>query len=302
MVSEGIRAANLSEVFHEVKAAAGSVEKSAVKTLLETMGDVIVPLDSAFAISEDVPQFKGMLMLNPNASVDGVRLDNYIPYEDDKVRMQQQLTNSDPSSTDSVVRSFNVTMRDSDGNDIEVEMFGLAFETLNKSMRYMLGIRELPEVEVRASPLREPVGLEQQYGDLHSSQDEIHQAAAGNDANQTDASSSSTAASPRSTPPSSAFAHLRQLANLTETSEWAKIATTIALIGSWNFSAPHRSCCGMHAGLPEVKRILKRVRRMPCMPNLHVASTDQCSACGILEGYDNGTSCRVCKHKGRLQL
>eukprot|EP00928_Gymnodinium_smaydae_P027013 TRINITY_DN21031_c0_g1_i2.p1 TRINITY_DN21031_c0_g1~~TRINITY_DN21031_c0_g1_i2.p1 ORF type:complete len:559 (-),score=39.16 TRINITY_DN21031_c0_g1_i2:105-1682(-) len=309
IMAEGLRMSLYSELHHEVNAAAGSIEKSAVKALLDNVCEVILPLDSTFAMSEDVPRFKGMLMLNPNSSLNGVRLDTYIPFEEDKALMYDQLKSLDPSRTDSVVRGFNLTMRDSDGNDIDVEAFGVAFETLNKSIGYMLGIRELSELQgglarrsqVHPALAQNPLELVHRRAQMTSTGGEPIAQRVGNATNQADASSSSDA-SVASTPPSDAFAVARQLSNLNETSDMAKVATSINLIGSWNFSASRRSCCSMHAGLVEVKRILKRVRRLPCMKNLHVPTVEQCSACGVLECYDNGISCRVCKHRRRISL
>eukprot|EP00928_Gymnodinium_smaydae_P060667 TRINITY_DN4438_c0_g3_i1.p1 TRINITY_DN4438_c0_g3~~TRINITY_DN4438_c0_g3_i1.p1 ORF type:complete len:284 (+),score=35.56 TRINITY_DN4438_c0_g3_i1:1-852(+) len=93
-------------------------------------------------------------MLNPNSSVKGVRLDNYIPLEADKTRLHQQLTSS-TLSKESSVRCLNVTIRDSDGNNMKVELFSVAFETLNRSTHYMLGIREFSDL----APLRRTVRL-----------------------------------------------------------------------------------------------------------------------------------------------
>eukprot|EP00928_Gymnodinium_smaydae_P095354 TRINITY_DN8190_c0_g3_i2.p1 TRINITY_DN8190_c0_g3~~TRINITY_DN8190_c0_g3_i2.p1 ORF type:complete len:533 (-),score=45.91 TRINITY_DN8190_c0_g3_i2:127-1689(-) len=283
--SEGIRAANFAEVYHEVKALAGSIEKSAVVTLLDNMCDATLLLDSSLAISEDALRFKGMLMLKPNSSVNGLNLDSYIPLDDDKHRLHQLLKSCDPSSTDAAVRCFNVGMRDSDGNNIKVEMFAVAFETLNKSINYMLGIRELFESSqigrrVRSTGVNEN-GV--RAADI---------AYAANDSHSSDAS----------TLPSHAFSRARQLGNRMETSEYAKIATTINLIGSWNFSSPLRSCCSMHAGLKEVNRMLKRVRGLPCKLNLHTDTVEQCSACGALDCYSSERCCKVCKYAGGVRL
>eukprot|EP00928_Gymnodinium_smaydae_P005846 TRINITY_DN12021_c0_g1_i4.p1 TRINITY_DN12021_c0_g1~~TRINITY_DN12021_c0_g1_i4.p1 ORF type:complete len:562 (-),score=56.83 TRINITY_DN12021_c0_g1_i4:220-1827(-) len=314
LLSEGIRSAKFAETFQEVNAAAGNIEKSAATSLLENMCDVILPLDPSLTISKDVPQFKGMLMLNPNSSVEGLNIDNWIPCQEDKTRLHQQITSSS-SDEDSNVSCFNVTLRDSDGNDIRVEMFSVAFESLNKSRRYMLGIREFSDLEVRPAPLLGTVDNDQQQENSGSSSDAPHEsvevphrservASSKGDmrmiqstgADQSDDSSSADAAVA-----CTSGAMVVPSVELRETSERAKLATTITLLTSWKVKTSQPWCCEMHAGLSEAKRMLKKVRKCACFKELHPDS-DQCSACGILQKFDTSGRCNVCAHPRHISL
>eukprot|EP00928_Gymnodinium_smaydae_P042214 TRINITY_DN28454_c0_g1_i2.p1 TRINITY_DN28454_c0_g1~~TRINITY_DN28454_c0_g1_i2.p1 ORF type:complete len:554 (-),score=41.75 TRINITY_DN28454_c0_g1_i2:219-1880(-) len=313
LLSESIRCAHYTEVYYEVKSAAGRSEKSATTTLLDNMCDVVLPLDSKLTITEDVPRFKGMLMLNPNSSTDGLRLDGFIPSEEDKQRLNEQLSDCCSSGRESVVKCLTVTMRDSDGNDMCVEMHGVAFKTLNMSTQYMLGVRELSDSNVRLAPLRENLEQDDQPredGPLRLEAREVATYAA----DQAPGSHAPAAGTPPSVavarsrpkasaaPPNAAATRTRPLQHFQRTSEKAKLASTINLVASWNFSSRHRSCCDMHVGLGEVKRILKHLRRLPCMHDLHDGTVEQCSACGILDCYESGLCCKVCGHEGRVRL
>eukprot|EP00928_Gymnodinium_smaydae_P084112 TRINITY_DN6736_c0_g1_i1.p1 TRINITY_DN6736_c0_g1~~TRINITY_DN6736_c0_g1_i1.p1 ORF type:complete len:544 (-),score=59.13 TRINITY_DN6736_c0_g1_i1:327-1862(-) len=314
LISEGIRSAKFAETFQEVSAAAGNIEKSATTTLLEAVCDVILPLDPNLTISEDVPRFKGMLLLNPNSSVEGLRIDNYIPSQEDKTRLYQQITSS-CSKEDSGVRCLNVVMRDSDGNNIKVEMFSVAFEALNKSRRYMLGIREFSDLQVRPAPLRrtldhdqgsnssgtsdfndpsqEPAEVPQRSPHVASSEAGSQEVESRSE-NQSDLSNATDVAAART---SSAMA----AATSRETCERAKLATTIATIASWKVKTSKTWCCEMHAGLPEAKRMLKMVRKQACMNNLHT-NPEQCSVCGVLERFNPNGLCNVCGQSRRISL
>eukprot|EP00928_Gymnodinium_smaydae_P021909 TRINITY_DN18584_c0_g2_i1.p1 TRINITY_DN18584_c0_g2~~TRINITY_DN18584_c0_g2_i1.p1 ORF type:complete len:530 (-),score=64.95 TRINITY_DN18584_c0_g2_i1:79-1668(-) len=293
MLSEVIRTATCAEIFQRVTATAGSIEKSAVRTLLENMCDVILPLEPSLTLSEDVPQFKGMLMLEPNQSVRGVPLERYMVSDDDKERFQHQLTTSRPSSVcpESVVRCFNVALRDSDGNSISVEFFSVVFESLNKETHYILGIRELSDS--RFAPLQGNLASGVTSDDLVNAQ--LNQARMACVSESLASSSVPSRASSRGRP-------RRILPHLRETSESAKIATLIHLIGSWNVQLQRTSCCSMHAGWSDVKSTLKRIQKLPCMRNLHIRTMQSCRTCGVLDCFDHEASCRACGGKGPIRL
>eukprot|EP00928_Gymnodinium_smaydae_P005848 TRINITY_DN12021_c0_g1_i6.p1 TRINITY_DN12021_c0_g1~~TRINITY_DN12021_c0_g1_i6.p1 ORF type:complete len:561 (-),score=62.12 TRINITY_DN12021_c0_g1_i6:278-1882(-) len=313
LLSEGIRSAKFAETFQEVNAAAGNIEKSAATSLLENVCDVILPLDPNLTISKDVPRFKGMLLLNPNSSVAGLNIDNYIPCQEDKTRLHQQITSSSPDE-DSSVRCFNVTLRDSDGNDISVEMFSVAFESLNKSRRYMLGIREFSDLQVRPAPLlgtldhdqpneepvelphlSEPVEVPHLTQRITSSEGEMRVTESIGD-EQSDVSSSADVEVA-----STSSAMVAPSCQLRETSERAKLVTTITLLTSWKIKTSQPWCCQMHAGLSEAKRMLKKVRKTPCVKDLH-PNPEQCSACGVLQSFDHTGICYVCAHPRLMSL
>eukprot|EP00928_Gymnodinium_smaydae_P005849 TRINITY_DN12021_c0_g1_i8.p1 TRINITY_DN12021_c0_g1~~TRINITY_DN12021_c0_g1_i8.p1 ORF type:complete len:573 (-),score=58.09 TRINITY_DN12021_c0_g1_i8:278-1918(-) len=313
LLSEGIRSAKFAETIQEVNAVAGNIEKSAATSLLENVCDVILPLDPNLTISKDVPRFKGMLLLNPNSSVAGLNIDNYIPCQEDKTRLHQQITSSSPDE-DSSVRCFNVTLRDSDGNDISVEMFSVAFESLNKSRRYMLGIREFSDLQVRPAPLlgtldhdqpneepvelphlSEPVEVPHLTQRITSSEGEMRVTESIGD-EQSDVSSSADVEVA-----STSSAMVAPSCQLRETSERAKLVTTITLLTSWKIKTSQPWCCQMHAGLSEAKRMLKKVRKTPCVKDLH-PNPEQCSACGVLQSFDHTGICYVCAHPRLMSL
>eukprot|EP00928_Gymnodinium_smaydae_P060665 TRINITY_DN4438_c0_g1_i8.p1 TRINITY_DN4438_c0_g1~~TRINITY_DN4438_c0_g1_i8.p1 ORF type:complete len:548 (+),score=53.75 TRINITY_DN4438_c0_g1_i8:30-1673(+) len=303
LLSEGIRNATCAELLHVAKAAAGSIEKSAATTLLENVCDVSLNLDPALEISEDALRFKAMLMLNPNSSVDGVPLDNYIPSEEDKTRLHQQLTTSS-SSNDSIVRCFNVTMRDSIGNGIRVEMFSVCFETLSGSKRYMLGIREFSDL----APLRRTIELKEAL-DMSAGQGAREDGASSRDEARdvddiisvhADASGSADALA-TNTPLRAEDSADCQLQELEKTSEVAKLASAMDLIKSWSIESSSNWCCEMHAGVREVQRVLKKIRKRPCAA-VRDDSDEQCSACGIFEAKVRVDVCRTCRHARRIHL
>eukprot|EP00928_Gymnodinium_smaydae_P060662 TRINITY_DN4438_c0_g1_i3.p1 TRINITY_DN4438_c0_g1~~TRINITY_DN4438_c0_g1_i3.p1 ORF type:complete len:580 (+),score=62.22 TRINITY_DN4438_c0_g1_i3:30-1769(+) len=335
LLSEGIRNATCAELLHVAKAAAGSIEKSAATTLLENVCDVSLNLDPALEISEDALRFKAMLMLNPNSSVQGLKLENYMSSEEDKTRMRRHLNGSSSfssSSQESRVRCFNVSIRDSDGNDMKVEMFSVAFESLSGARRYMLGIREFSDLAPLRRSVELNVALQSELSEPGRGHEEAASARGGtgeieavdNDqANaadhsesgrssdddalppsiaeeQGDASDSADALAERP-PPAAASPPACQLQHRLETSEKAKLVTTITLIGSWSTTSPTRFCCDMHAGVPEVQRVLKKVRKTPCMA-FRGGADQQCSACGVFREPDGAPSCKVCGHTQRTPL
>eukprot|EP00928_Gymnodinium_smaydae_P060650 TRINITY_DN4438_c0_g1_i10.p1 TRINITY_DN4438_c0_g1~~TRINITY_DN4438_c0_g1_i10.p1 ORF type:complete len:599 (+),score=55.90 TRINITY_DN4438_c0_g1_i10:30-1826(+) len=354
LLSEGIRNATCAELLHVAKAAAGSIEKSAATTLLENVCDVSLNLDPALEISEDALRFKAMLMLNPNSSVQGLKLENYMSSEEDKTRMRRHLNGSSSfssSSQESRVRCFNVSIRDSDGNDMKVEMFSVAFESLSGARRYMLGIREFSDL----APLRRTVDLNRALQEPHrrnendalprgetrqtegpadnpSPRGETRQIEGPAD-NRVDASehsesnqSSDDAALPEGGTPevegvqndqadalglsevvaartsaSTVAPPALQRQRWRETTDEAKFATTISLIGSWSSKTSRMFCCALHAGVPEVQRVLKRIRKSGCM-EFRDGTDQQCSACGVFADDDIVYSCKTCEHAMQIPL
>eukprot|EP00928_Gymnodinium_smaydae_P060655 TRINITY_DN4438_c0_g1_i16.p1 TRINITY_DN4438_c0_g1~~TRINITY_DN4438_c0_g1_i16.p1 ORF type:complete len:587 (+),score=48.53 TRINITY_DN4438_c0_g1_i16:30-1790(+) len=342
LLSEGIRNATCAELLHVAKAAAGSIEKSAATTLLENVCDVSLNLDPALEISEDALRFKAMLMLNPNSSVQGLKLENYMSSEEDKTRMRRHLNGSSSfssSSQESRVRCFNVSIRDSDGNDMKVEMFSVAFESLSGARRYMLGIREFSDLaplrrtvelndalqsehsgpqqrnENAASPRgtpRETAGLEDEQADaseLSESSRSSDEAALpiggtreveGDENDRADAPGLAEAVAER-TSPSAVAPPASQLQRWRDTPDNSKLATTVSLIGSWSVRTSRMSCCELHAGVPEVLRVLKRIRKSPCMA-FREGTDQQCGACGVFADDEIVYSCKTCGHAMQIPL
>eukprot|EP00928_Gymnodinium_smaydae_P093123 TRINITY_DN7714_c0_g1_i1.p1 TRINITY_DN7714_c0_g1~~TRINITY_DN7714_c0_g1_i1.p1 ORF type:complete len:564 (-),score=77.80 TRINITY_DN7714_c0_g1_i1:585-2276(-) len=316
LMSEGIRKADFAEVLNEAEATAGRIENSASTALLDNVCDVILPVDPTLRITEDVPRFKAMLMLNPNLSVKGLKLDSYIPSEEDKTRLRQQLADSSSSDNDSAVRCFNVTIRDSDGNNIDVEMFSVAFETLGRSRRYMLGIREFSDVRVRLAPL-EKVELGQRFSWNAPERASLRKKSKSRKRRgDADASGvgmsevegfaveySDTYSSPDTASASNRPAAVDALASLPpplkESSERTRLATTIALIESLSMAST-KGCRATHAGLREAKGVLESVQRMQA--NLWTEGDEQCIACGSLDCFDSGEACNICGHGKAMRI
>eukprot|EP00928_Gymnodinium_smaydae_P043631 TRINITY_DN29196_c0_g1_i1.p1 TRINITY_DN29196_c0_g1~~TRINITY_DN29196_c0_g1_i1.p1 ORF type:complete len:541 (-),score=45.92 TRINITY_DN29196_c0_g1_i1:148-1770(-) len=293
-----------AEVEHEVIAACGSIEKSAVTMLLDNICDVVLPLDSNLAIAEEVPRFKSMLMLRPEKTVRGLQMNSFLSCEEDAQRFNRHLTTSDSAGLipESAVRCFNVTIRDSDGNSIDVEVFSVKFEKFNKSTHYMLGIREIVDSKVHPTPLN--VKQSCRAEDARSSRRgtrAVQRMAVSQPSVIGNAEELSSFSAPSN---SSSGGMCCCFPALVETSNMARIATLLHLMGTWNSRLPRRSCCTMHASTREVKHTLKEMLRMPCMRNLHVGTQQGCRACGILDHHDNDNdfSCRVCGYDARIRL
>eukprot|EP00928_Gymnodinium_smaydae_P060663 TRINITY_DN4438_c0_g1_i5.p1 TRINITY_DN4438_c0_g1~~TRINITY_DN4438_c0_g1_i5.p1 ORF type:complete len:170 (+),score=21.67 TRINITY_DN4438_c0_g1_i5:53-511(+) len=117
---------------------------------------------------------------------------------------------------------------------------------------------------------------------------------------QADASGSADAAA-ENAPPRAEASPACQLQEWKETYEVAKLATTMALIKSWSVASSERWCCELHAGVPEVQRLLKKIRKAPCSA-LRDETDEQCSACGIFEAKVRVDVCRTCRHARRIHL
>jgi len=85
------------------------------------------------------------------------------------------------------------------------------------------------------------------------------------------------------------------------TATFAKDATMLALLMSWEVKTSTKNCCAKHAAMSEARRVLGRLAQTrECGDNPHFESTWQCPKCGILDvAYRRkGGNCALCKMAG----
>eukprot|EP00928_Gymnodinium_smaydae_P045965 TRINITY_DN30592_c0_g1_i1.p1 TRINITY_DN30592_c0_g1~~TRINITY_DN30592_c0_g1_i1.p1 ORF type:complete len:428 (-),score=50.16 TRINITY_DN30592_c0_g1_i1:86-1369(-) len=151
VVSTEIQKATYSEVVHEVTAKKDSVERSAMDTLLEHVCDVVLTLDERLMISENLNRVAAMLMFDATRFRGSASLQQFMPKASDKQRFEDQF--SPRARSTSPVQSINVSMRDACGSSLKVEIFSVPFERVDKQVSYMVGIRELSDVQM--APIQE---------------------------------------------------------------------------------------------------------------------------------------------------
>merc|ERR1712039_521938 len=80
------------------------------------------------------------------------------------------------------------------------------------------------------------------------------------------------------------------------TSPKAKILTLVEAVGSWNFYVSRRTCCGFHAGLQEMNKVVQSAKSMPCKKHFYATDAEQCPRCGVLHYLDESGVCCLCVH------
>lgn len=306
LLAWGVQRVTYAGVRQEIEAKARKIEQSAVMMLLDMVCDVVLSLDSGLQMVDHSPRFSAMLMMEPTRSLQGLEFQNFISSEVDQSRFKSCLLHTS-FDMEFASRALNVSMRESSGTSFNVETLIVPFQGLDNSTHYMVGIREISDLQpaplrsstIVAKPCSDPNPLGQtspnvttsalqpncltasEQGVAHGHR--VNPVAANAEAMDSDLESSIGSEAPRG----------KQLVlpSLKETSFKAKQITMCEMLAAWNVEIPKRSCCTFHAYLQELRTVLRRSRGARCLHNLHDQDVSSCPECGVLGRLDEEERC-----------
>lgn len=123
-------------------------EGCAATSLLNTICDAVVEVDSSLAIVGAASQFACMVSLEPNRCLEGVPFDRYVA-ERDRARFTENLTCRPDTARMSLANVFHLTLKDGLHNEIRAEVFHVPMKReafrVDRSERHLLGVREFGE-------------------------------------------------------------------------------------------------------------------------------------------------------------
>lgn len=134
-----------------------SVELGAVSSLLLVCYDAVLELDESLTLTEDSHDSRRLssMLLHSGSRVslpgmaDRSFLDCFDPEDQDRIKAH--FANS---SDDAPVMALNADMLDADQNRVKVEVFHAQFRNLYNERRFLIGVREIQDVE-QVAPLLE---------------------------------------------------------------------------------------------------------------------------------------------------
>eukprot|EP00928_Gymnodinium_smaydae_P013867 TRINITY_DN1502_c1_g3_i1.p1 TRINITY_DN1502_c1_g3~~TRINITY_DN1502_c1_g3_i1.p1 ORF type:complete len:307 (+),score=23.22 TRINITY_DN1502_c1_g3_i1:131-922(+) len=257
-------------------------------------------MDASFSIADDAKSLSTMLMRDSSRSLKGRSIFDYIANEEDKERLQNSFK-AQSSTEEPRVSALNLHFRGDHGSEVNFESMGVAFQHVDGTERYLIGLRELSDFLPR--PIRElqqstVAPAEVAHEDVSRNQASTNRGTPAtitghpiaNHAQEKHPDACSSSSGPRRS-----FVHQQLVSPLwNETSEEGKFESLLGLIASWNSKLPS-GCCSMHRTVPEVKRTLKIISKTMCNRKFH-QPRNQCTSCGVLDSYEEDLICRICHH------
>eukprot|EP00927_Polykrikos_kofoidii_P015614 TRINITY_DN16956_c0_g1_i5.p1 TRINITY_DN16956_c0_g1~~TRINITY_DN16956_c0_g1_i5.p1 ORF type:complete len:330 (-),score=24.74 TRINITY_DN16956_c0_g1_i5:297-1205(-) len=280
---------------------------------------MVIALDSDLKIMGPADKLSATLIRNPQSSLEGVDFKTILFFEEEQKRLSNLLRASYAEGA-SRAHVCHVTMRDSGGASVRMEMFTVAYQDAFEEWRHLIGIREFTD----AAPLaqqshsfthaefngtseealprhgRAPVTVGRGYNDGRS----VSQAASSlakqrcsfireeNSLSSLSLRSSSDASSRSATRPSAGPPLVQGCRTTRSTGKSVSLAN---VIHSWNICISSQFCCPYHAMIEEVRAHLGRFKREPCQQTFFPAFKHQCQDCGILScSALNGNLCSWC--------
>lgn len=144
LVSIGLRWTERSECAkfrRELEAVVSSNEHLAVRSLLDTMCDAVVELDSSFSLVVHSPALSTMLMHGEGMSLQGMQFQRFMQSEQDRVQFENVLHASQSSGTRATTVCHS-SLRDSMGNMLPIEIFHVPLVIHGHHFTHLIGIRE----------------------------------------------------------------------------------------------------------------------------------------------------------------
>eukprot|EP00928_Gymnodinium_smaydae_P098031 TRINITY_DN9017_c0_g1_i3.p1 TRINITY_DN9017_c0_g1~~TRINITY_DN9017_c0_g1_i3.p1 ORF type:complete len:522 (+),score=44.07 TRINITY_DN9017_c0_g1_i3:204-1568(+) len=301
-VSEWFRLLAWSEMFRDALAKSEGLQYDALGVLMDNVCDVTLPLDEHFVVSSDSKRFTALLMRDTRRSLKGTNIQDYMACEDDKERFRNMFAHKDIGEKP-VVACLNLSLRESSGINIGVEVFGVRFKRIDGVPSYILGIRE-NAADRWLAPLRHAEETDTKSKQKRSTRRSVEsgspQAAmvGVSPINQlVDDSQSHSFDSLFDSPCTSTSSKDKSVARPypQPTGRGAKLQSMTELIAVWSVIAPNKACCGFHATLAEAKNVLKILLRGPCQPAFYDEDLLQCGTCGILSDPKGSRQCTLCE-------
>eukprot|EP00930_Biecheleria_cincta_P069210 TRINITY_DN56983_c0_g1_i1.p1 TRINITY_DN56983_c0_g1~~TRINITY_DN56983_c0_g1_i1.p1 ORF type:complete len:552 (+),score=64.82 TRINITY_DN56983_c0_g1_i1:92-1747(+) len=294
------------EISEEVEAEKVRREKSAGKTLLNIVCDVMVEVDEDLKFVGDSVAFRSLLLLS-SKSLEGMQFDDYISDSDEKDRFRKHLLAS--QLTGEHAASMLLEMRDSMGTAISIELFNVSFQLESGSWHHLLGVREFTDAQ--------PITSDQTTGELsdtiiaEANAERIERRARARATKSRKGTSSSSEASSGAIDSLQSNNRLRgqvrgapghAYPDLFPTTSLVHDASAVHAMLSWNLLVPRTMCCPFHTYTRELKKTVQRLETLRCIDNFpshrppdHVF---QCQTCGYLDDCNETTAspwrCLVC--------
>eukprot|EP00414_Alexandrium_minutum_P001300 CAMPEP_0113821968 /NCGR_PEP_ID=MMETSP0328-20130328/2005_1 /TAXON_ID=39455 /ORGANISM="Alexandrium minutum" /LENGTH=489 /DNA_ID=CAMNT_0000789903 /DNA_START=78 /DNA_END=1547 /DNA_ORIENTATION=+ /assembly_acc=CAM_ASM_000350 len=267
----------------------------AVRTLLNSLCDIVIEMDSGLRLTQHSPKLADMLLQGPLRSLEGTTLQDFIPAEADRENLTRQLNAADEKATHATV--FHTKLCDGVGKSVSLELFSVAFKGVDARRRHVLGMREFPDV--LPSARLEQLGAEAETPETGCQAPKIEevpeqawteppQTVEQGDGESRTSSCSSVSGDQHPGLEECQVAMLRTdhdvrlTHTLMKTTEMAKRITIINVLLGWNPPSSEHDCCSWHAAVAEAQRILATMKSDACDPDCGHGVSWQCRRCGIL--------------------
>eukprot|EP00928_Gymnodinium_smaydae_P060816 TRINITY_DN4462_c0_g5_i1.p1 TRINITY_DN4462_c0_g5~~TRINITY_DN4462_c0_g5_i1.p1 ORF type:complete len:536 (+),score=47.38 TRINITY_DN4462_c0_g5_i1:40-1608(+) len=284
LISAFMRERTRAHIHHDVSIKAYRLEHSASNLLLEHVCDAVLPVDADLQINGCADRFAAMLMLDSRRCQEGTDVHEFMPLEEDWERFRKQFcAPSTRAEAVPQVSCLNVHLRDGSGNNVRVDVIGVAFKNFNNDVNYKFGVRESSDGQ--SFPIRDLRGHEARYARTSPNRGPPPQTDAEVLDDQASASTFSRASY-----------HLTGLAkpSFVETSVRGQVLSIVRLMATWNLDTTWRSCCAYHSYLPQIKKVLDDLSCAPCRESIHNDESRQCKECGVLDSFDTNNKCSIC--------
>merc|ERR1719424_1449290 len=124
-------------------------ELKAARSVLRSVCDAVVELDSDFRLQDGSSQLVDMLLLNPQRLLLGEDLRLFLASDQDRQKFSEQMGRAWLLSEDSLATglsaAFHVSMKDGSGIPLDVEVFCVRFVNREGRAAYFVGIREFTD-------------------------------------------------------------------------------------------------------------------------------------------------------------
>uniref|UniRef100_A0A7S4VMA6 Uncharacterized protein n=1 Tax=Alexandrium monilatum TaxID=311494 RepID=A0A7S4VMA6_9DINO len=243
-------------------------ELAAVKTLLGTICDVVVELDSRRRLMQHCPRLANILLHGTGRSLQGASIEDFISSAADREDFARHLCGSYEGSAEADV--FHARLCDSHGGAVAMELFSVAFEGPDARRRHLLGMREFTDIP----PLQPLPELPPQPSSPRPERTPSHGTGAPVDRTETLSSGSSTSNSGGSEARGAPI----------ETECAAKVLSLSSTLLTWSLRPQEGHCCPLHALLADSRSVAARMAAGPCRPAFRPADGAwQCRRCGIMD-------------------
>lgn len=308
----GMRLANLRE---DMEIAARTSESGAIATLLNTICDVVVELSSDLVIDEVSPRFETLMMLDPNQTSKGMKLQEFMTTDEDKHLFEDRLLSSSMGMAP-LAGALHVQVRDRRGSTIGVQVFHVQFKGIADTTRYLIGIREFVDP---TKPVARTPGTGARLIDRHASDLRAANGTPSTNRSSSLGSHEAPGEGPAGEgPPARAARRGSRFGNTSfpssqssraqnvtlvipqgcATTDFAKEASLLEALSLWNVQAPRVYCCPFHLATLEAERSVRKLKRKPCCKDFIGAVSGQCERCGALAEVDHkdpaGGYCHLC--------
>ncbi|CAK0908431.1 unnamed protein product [Prorocentrum cordatum] len=136
-------------VWYEMEAHFSRNELKAARSVLRSVCDAVVELDSDFRLQDEATHLVNLLLLNPHRNLLGQDLRSFLATDEDRRKFSQQMSRTWLDSEDALdaglSSAFHVSMRDSSSIPLDVEVISVRFMNREREVAYFVGIREFTD-------------------------------------------------------------------------------------------------------------------------------------------------------------